>query len=66
MTKKQGKVLDFIKRYHHVHKFAPTLREIAESFEININAARQHVASLERKGLIKRTEGIHRSIEVLK
>ena len=66
MTKKQEKVLDFIKRYHKVHSFSPTLREIAESFEIHINAARQHVLLLEKKGVITRKEGAVRSIVVVK
>lgn len=59
LTARQQAILDFIKGYIFNYRMPPTYREIAENFGFFINAAKDHVWALERKGWldIRRREG---------
>lgn len=65
MTERQSEILEFIIGYVERNGYSPVVSEIAYRFDIKPNAARDHILALERKGMIKRTHNIGRSIVVL-
>ncbi len=64
LTKRQKEIVRFIEQFTGEHSNAPTIREIAESFGINPNAARSHLQSLSQKGAIEYTPNIARGIKL--
>ena len=63
-TAKQAQVLAWIKANSRL--YSPTVREIAAAFQIaSPNGVVCHLKALERKGLIRRTPGKARNIEVI-
>lgn len=67
LTQAQTKVLDWIKRYIGDNGFAPTRSEIAEAMGFaSTNAAEEHLQALARKGAIRITPRVARSIVVVK
>jgi repressor LexA len=46
-------VLAFISGYIDTHTYSPTIREIADHYEISVKGAYDHVAALKKKGRIK-------------
>jgi repressor LexA len=64
-TKKQKTVLQFIAEYQIEHGISPTLEEIGEMLGITRVTAFQHVKGLEKKGALRTTPLISRSIEIL-
>lgn len=64
-TKRQEEVLEFIKDYLSENKFPPTIREIANHFEISVKGAYDHIKALEKKGYIRCNQNRSRAIEVL-
>jgi repressor LexA len=65
LTPKQLKLLRWIETFLDEHRYAPTLEEIAEAFDISKVTALQHLRSLERRGAIRRKRYQTRSIELL-
>lgn len=65
LTERQAEVLAYIKRYIAKNGYAPTVRGIAERFDIAINAAAGHLRCLEAKGKIVRAEGLARAMRVV-
>ncbi|MCL2792103.1 MAG: transcriptional repressor LexA [Spirochaetaceae bacterium] len=66
LTNRQTEVLNFIKDYRSKKSYLPTMREIAEYFEISVKAAYDHVKALEKKEVIKCNLRRSRSIEIVK
>jgi len=65
LTGKQRDVLEFIKHYIIERQHAPTYKEIADNFGINVNAIQQSVSALIRKGFIERAaDGIARGLRL--
>jgi repressor LexA len=64
-TKKQKAVMEFISAYQKEHRISPTLEEIGEELGVTRVTAFQHVKSLEKKGAVRTTPLISRSIEIL-
>jgi len=64
-TEKQGQYLAFIYAYSRVHGRPPAEAEMQRKFKVTPPSVHQMVLTLEREGLIKRTPGVARSIEVL-
>ncbi len=65
LTERQGKILQFLKRYVSRRGYPPTLREIAQNFRIKwTQGIEKHLKALEKKGYIKRSSGA-RSIEIM-
>jgi repressor LexA len=56
LTKKQMEVLSFIRKCCRKSGQAPTYRDIANEFNIDVRAAYQRVQSLKKKGIIKAKE----------
>lgn len=66
LYKRQRQILDFINQHIQVHGTAPTLRSIANAMGVNsLATVHEHLTTLEKKGLIKRTKGLGRSMEIL-
>src|SRR4030095_16984985 len=64
LTKNQLNMLEFIKRYIIERQNAPTYKEIAENFEINVNAIQQVITALIKKGFLEKAEGIARGLRL--
>lgn len=63
--KRQKQILGFIKQYIEANGFAPTLKDIAEAIGVSsLATVHEHLATMERKGLIKKREGSVRGIEL--
>ncbi len=65
MTSTQGQYLAFIYAYTRVLRRPPAEADIQKYFEVTTPTVHQMLITLERKGLIRRTRGVARSIEVL-
>ena len=65
LTNRQREVLDFINSYIGNHKYAPSIRELAEYFSISLRGGYDHLKALEKKGFVRCTEGKSRALEVL-
>jgi len=63
--KRQRQILEFIMQHIQANGTAPTLRQIADAIGVSSLATiHEHLETLEAKGLIKRTAGKTRSIEL--
>jgi Mn-dependent DtxR family transcriptional regulator len=64
-TEKQGQYLAFIYAYTRVLGRPPAEADIQRYFKVTAPTVHQMVLTLERLGLIRRTSGVARSIELL-
>lgn len=63
--RRQAQILDFIKQSVEATGYAPTLRDIANALGVNsLATVHEHMQGLVEKGLIKRTSGRLRKIEL--
>ncbi len=66
LYKRQKQILDYIDKNIEDYGYAPTLTEIAQHFGLSsLSTVHEHLAVLEKKGLIRRYKGAVRGIEVL-
>ena len=65
LTKRQEQVLTFLKEFIEMHKYPPTIREIAGNFNISVKGAYDHVKALERKNIIRCDINRSRAIEIV-
>jgi len=66
LYKRQKQILDFINQYIQKNGLAPTLTEIAKAIGVSsLATVHEHLASMEKKGVIKRFEGSVRGIEIV-
>lgn len=66
LTPRQRVVLDAVKQFIADHGYAPTMRQLSDSFGWSgPAAARHHFMRLERKGWIARVPGAARAISVI-
>ena len=65
LTARQKKVLEFIVEYIAGQKYPPTIREIADHFQISVKGSYDHVKALEKKAYIKCHSNRSRAIEVI-
>ena len=66
LTKRQQEIVDFIKRYSARHGYPPTVRDIGKAVGLaSSSTVHQHLANLERFGLLKRDPSKPRAIELL-
>jgi repressor LexA len=66
LYKRQKQILDYIDKNITEYGYAPTLTEIAQHFGLSsLSTVHEHLAVLEKKGLIRRYKGAVRGIEVL-
>jgi Mn-dependent DtxR family transcriptional regulator len=64
-TDKQGQYLAFIHAYRRIFRQPPAEADMQRHFQVSPPSVHQMVLALERAGLIKRTPGVARSIELL-
>jgi len=64
-TKQQGQYLAFIVAYVKLNRRAPAEADFQRYFDVTPLSVHNMILTLERRGLIKRTPGQSRSIEVL-
>lgn len=63
---RQKQILDFIAQYIQKYGFAPTLKEIAKAIgNTSVATVHEHLMSMEKKGILKRTRRYRRGIEIL-
>lgn len=65
LTNRQKEVASFIGSFMRDNGFAPSVRDIAGKFGFSVKAAHDHLKALERKGAIRMTRGVSRSIELV-
>ncbi|MDR0400003.1 MAG: transcriptional repressor LexA [Treponema sp.] len=66
LTERQKEVLSFIECFVDEHNYPPTIREIADFFEISVKGAHDHVTALKKKGALRQEEKRSRTMKVLK
>jgi DNA-binding MarR family transcriptional regulator len=64
-TKLQGQYLAFIVAYTKLNRRAPVEADFQRYFGVTSPSVHNMIVTLERRGLIRRTQGRARSIEVL-
>jgi DNA-binding MarR family transcriptional regulator len=64
-TTRQGRYLAFIYIYTRIHGRPPAEADLQRYFRVTAPAVHQMVVTLDKNGLISRTPGAPRSIEVL-
>ncbi len=65
LTKRQQQVLDFITGYVRDVGYPPTVREIANAFDMSSKGAYDHLKAIEKKGHIRRDPAKPRAIELM-
>lgn len=65
ITKRQMEALNWIKGFCNENGFSPTRSEIGKGLGINRNAAQDLTVALSKKGFIKTTDKLARSIVIL-
>jgi repressor LexA len=65
LTSRQKEVLSFIDHFKQEHGYSPTIREIAEFFEISVKGAHDHVTALKKKGSLRLENRRSRTMELV-
>ncbi len=65
LTRRQQEILNFIRSFIKENHFPPTIREVAEKFEISVKGGYDHIKALEKKEVIKCGSNRSRSIVIL-
>ncbi|MBE7440466.1 MAG: transcriptional repressor LexA [Spirochaetales bacterium] len=66
LTEKQQTIFTYVEDFIIRQGYPPTIREIAEEFQITPKGAYDHLRAIEKKGYIKCEKNRSRAIEVLK
>ncbi len=66
LTKIQQNVLNVIREFMENNSYPPTLSELGQALQINVNAVRDHLRALERKQVLRCIPNISRGIELLR
>jgi repressor LexA len=64
LTDKQNDVLSFVIEYITAHGRPPTLREVADEFDISVGGAIGMLNALEKKNYIEKEPGSRRGIKL--
>jgi len=65
LYKRQKQMVDFISQYIQSNGHSPTLQEIADSMSLSsLATVHEHIATLVRKGVLKKYEGAVRGLEI--
>jgi hypothetical protein len=65
LTPRQTDVLVAIRNYRHLHGYAPTMQELADSLGTSKVTIFEHVGALEKKKILKRDKHKARSLEII-
>ena len=66
LTEKQRGILEYIYAFSQNQGYPPTIREIADRFEITPKGAYDHLKAIEKKDYIKCEKNRSRAIEILR
>ncbi len=66
LTERQEEILIFIQEYMSDNGYAPSRVDVASEFEMNTNAANQHMKAIAKKGYIEIAPNVSRGIKILK
>jgi repressor LexA len=66
LTEKQRGILEYIYAFTQNQGYPPTIREIADRFEITPKGAYDHLKAIEKKGYIKCEKNRSRAIDILR
>jgi len=59
-------IIEFLRQYQQKNGFSPTLREIAEAFDLNSpSTVHEHLSTMVKKGMIRIFPGQNRQIEII-
>ena len=65
LTKKQKQIVDYISAFLEENDYSPSYREIMSGLGLSsVSAVAEHVDNLVAKGVLKKTPGAARSLEV--
>jgi len=56
LTDRQKQILSFIANYIKKNSYPPTIREIADHFEISVKGAHDHITALRKKGHLRQAD----------
>lgn len=66
LYRRQRQIIDFLTQYIQRYGYAPTLQDIANAIGVSsLATVHEHLAALEKKGVIKRFDGSIRGIELV-
>src|SRR3990167_2963931 len=66
LYKRQKQIVDFVAQYIQSNGHAPTLQEIADAMGLSsLATVHEHIATLIRKGVLKKYEGSVRGLEIV-
>lgn len=66
LYKRQKQILEYVTQYVQKYGYSPTLQEIAESLGVSsLATVHEHLAAMERKGILRRYQGAIRGIEIV-
>lgn len=65
VTDRQKAIATYIATFIKEKKYSPSVRDIASEFGFSVKAGHDHLKALERKGIIRMTPGVSRSIELI-
>ncbi len=66
LYRRQRQIVDFIAQYIQLNNYSPTLQEIADAIGVSsLATVHEHLGALEKKSVIRRSEGAVRGIELL-
>ena len=66
LYRRQKQIVDFISQYIKAKGHSPTLQEIADAMNLSsLATVHEHIATLVRKGVIKKYEGSIRGLEIV-
>jgi repressor LexA len=65
LTSRQREIFNFVRTFIREMGYPPSVREIAEHFNIYPRAAFDHLKALEKKGYLRRRGSMSRSLELL-
>jgi len=65
LTERQMEVMEVIQEYYNDHGITPTQSQIAKELGIAQATIAKHLASIERRGWIKRARGLKNGMTIL-
>lgn len=66
LTKRQKSILDYILKFSEINNYPPTLKEIAEHFNLTIGTIQDHIYALQRKRFLEKRPDTARGLKVVK
>ena len=62
----QKRILEYLRQYIQKTGYAPTIREITRAMNLtSLATVHEHLQTLEKKGLIKKSSGVRRGIDII-